>query len=142
MVNLSFCHAFCLCGTKERAENTSLLRFFWSRDICPSGLGYVQSIICPSLGLFYDVSSLVFDLSQSIGKFPVFRSRIRDRTISLRFLGIISDLRFLYTMFALQPSFKPLLLWGGGGGGGASGGGGGLGFGGGTGERVCAKIVP
>jgi hypothetical protein len=26
-----------------------------------------------------------------------------------------SDLRFLYTMFTLQTSFKSLLLWGGGG---------------------------
>jgi hypothetical protein len=29
----------------------------------------------------------------------------------------LSDLRFPYTMFTLQPSFKPLLLGGGGGGG-------------------------
>jgi hypothetical protein len=37
-------------------------------------------------------------------------SRIHERTISF------SDLRFLYTMFTLQTSFKPLLLTGGGGG--------------------------
>jgi hypothetical protein len=41
------------------------------------------------------------------------RSRIRERTISLRFLGIILrvlDLGFPYTMFTLQTRLKPLLL--------------------------------
>jgi hypothetical protein len=48
------------------------------------------------------------------------RSRIHERTISLRFLSIILRvlrLRFPYTMFTLQTSLKPLLLKTGGGGG-------------------------
>ncbi len=45
-------------------------------------------------------------------------SRIHERTIWLRFLAIIfSGLRFPYTTFTLQTSFKPLLLRAGGGGG-------------------------
>jgi len=44
------------------------------------------------------------------------RSWIHERTISLRFLGIILRvLRFPYTMFTLQTSFKPTLLKGEGG---------------------------
>ncbi len=43
---------------------------------------------------------------------PAYRSRICERTILLRFLGII--LRFRYTMFTLQTS-NHFCSWGGGG---------------------------
>jgi hypothetical protein len=45
-------------------------------------------------------------------------SRIHERTISLRFLGIILGVLRLEVsvMFTLQTCFKPLLLKGGGGG--------------------------
>jgi hypothetical protein len=46
------------------------------------------------------------------------RTQIHERTISLRFLGIILRvlrLEIPYTMFTLQTSFQPLLLKGGGG---------------------------
>ncbi len=49
-------------------------------------------------------------------------SRIHERTISLRFLGIILRvlrLEVSYTMFTFQTIFKPLLLMGGGVGGGS-----------------------
>ncbi len=51
------------------------------------------------------------------------RSRVHERTIPLRFLGIILrllrlEVRFPYTMFKLQNSIKPIFPgWGGGGGG-------------------------
>jgi hypothetical protein len=50
----------------------------------------------------------------------VLRGQMHERTILLRFLGMImivlfSDLRFPDTMFTLQTSFKPLLLKEGGG---------------------------
>jgi len=40
----------------------------------------------------------------------VFRSRIHERTNSLRFLGIVLRVLGLNTMFTLPASFKPLLL--------------------------------
>ncbi len=57
-----------------------------------------------------------WEAENRICKFKL-RSQIHEHTILLRIPGIIlrvSDLRFPYTIFTLQTSFKPLLLKEGG----------------------------
>jgi hypothetical protein len=72
--------------------------------------------------MLYCFSAYIFFLTEQICKLSFaaddldtgILSRVHERTISLRFLDIIS--RVLRFRFTLQTSFKPFFLGGGGGG--------------------------